>query len=154
MALIPPADRPIRSLDFDLNWLFCTQCPNKLTSAWTCGSVFLFYFILFLLLFLRNPLFLSFYRLFLWQYRVNLSNHVTTLVIIRSLLSLNSSSQLLNLACSRGRSAHSCTFECSRVFTHAHCAAVKTREGREKAVGGRPQWRGGWVYLYTKMVYV
>lgn len=84
------------------------------------------------------------------QFSVDLCNCFTALVIIRSLLSPNSRSQLLSFPCLSGWSTDSCTLECAWVFTRAHCAAAKTRDGRKKQWEGWPQWRGGYVYLYTK----
>lgn len=122
---------------------FCTLCPNK-------DKCF-------------NP-WISMLRVFvfnLWgffgtglhcfsQFWDDLCNCFTTLVIIRPLLSPNSRSQLLSSPCLGGWSTDSCTLQCAWVFTHAHCAAAKTRDGEKKQWEGWPQWRGGCVYLYTK----
>lgn len=70
------------------------------------------------------------------QLSVDLCNCFTTLHIIRSLLSPNSRSQLLNFPwferVERGL-VH--VPVCTGVFTRAHCAAVKTRDGEKKRSG-------------------
>lgn len=74
------------------------------------------------------------------QLSADLCNCFTTLLIIRSLLSPNSRSQLLNFPWFE-RVEHGLVHVpvCTGVFTRARCAAVKTRDGekkKKKAVGG------------------
>lgn len=51
-----------------------------------------------------------------------------------------------------GWSADWSMFDCTWLFTHAHCAAANSRgeRGEKKQWEGWPQWCGGYIYLYTK----
>lgn len=116
---------------------FCTLCPNKDDCLNPLIRVFVFVmFPLHLVGVLVTGLHLS-----VSQLSVDLCNCFTTLLIIRSLLSPNSRSQLLNFPwferVERGL-VH--VPVCTGVFTRAHCAAVKTRDGERKKK--KKQWEG------------
>lgn len=85
-------------------------------------------------------------RSFDCQLQSSVCNYYTTVVIIRSLLSTDTRSQLLRLPCTCGwsRLVH---FWVRMAPLACSCEDQRRRKGEWEE---RPQWRGGYVYLYTK----